>query len=693
MSILEVNNVSIRYMTGDFKDIGLKEYLLRRIKKSYHVQEFWADKNISFSLEQGEMLGIIGTNGAGKSTLLKVISGIMEPTKGTVRCGGTIAALLELGSGFDGDLTVRENTYLRGAMLGYSREFMDRMYAQIIEFAELSDFQERPFKQLSSGMKSRLAFSIACLVQPDILILDEVLSVGDGAFREKSGARMKSLLANGVTGILVSHSVSQIRELCGKVLWLEGGEQIAFGDAQRICDVYEDFLATPKKSRRTPQNNQEAERISKDFRLFRRLYQEEVESGSAVEDQTGEAEQRWMKEIRSWSQEKREKMYQKYQIDAENPSRNGQPPAHGGSFAPVETPACDMLLPKKKRVSQKAAAKICAAVLVFLLFFPLCNYLNTSELRAWQKQIIAVQDLNAEQPLALVSAYHDIQATHPKAVRFEQPWNGYRYWLSFSPYPYADDSKENPHILVSNDLKLWEEPNGFHNPLDDTPENFEHDVVYNSDPELFYNGDTDELECWWRFVDDSNGKTVILYRRRSKDGVSWTEKEAMLTSDRAKHDYLSPAIIYENGVYKMWSIGSGYRIQYIESSDGHSWSDIQFISLDYPLDTIKNWHISVIHTAKGYEMVLSAFDDALPASVYKRGVMNLYYTWSKDNVQYKEAKILLTPSQFDKAWDGTGLYRSALMRDADDRCYLFYSGIASDETRGVGLVELTGKLS
>ena len=238
MSILEVNNVSIQYITGDFKDIGLKEYVVRRLKRDYHVSEFWADRDITFSLEHGDMLGIIGTNGAGKSTLLKVVSGIMEPTEGYVRREGSIAALLELGSGFDGDLTVRENTYLRGAMLGYTRKFMDEMYQQIIDFAELREFEDRPFKQLSSGMKSRLAFSIASLVQPDILILDEVLSVGDGAFRKKSEAKMREILHSGATTILVSHSLSQVRQLCSKILWLHKGRQIAFGDdVQGICDL------------------------------------------------------------------------------------------------------------------------------------------------------------------------------------------------------------------------------------------------------------------------------------------------------------------------------------------------------------------------------------------------------------------------------------------------------------------------
>lgn len=247
MAVIEAKGISIRYIMGDFKDIGLKEYILRRIKGNYHVQEFWADKDITFSLEKGDMLGIIGTNGAGKSTLLKAVSGIMRPTKGKLSIRGTVAALLELGSGFDGDLTVRENTYLRGALLGYTRAFMDENYEKIIAFAELEHFQDRPFKQLSSGMKSRLAFSIACLVQPDILILDEVLSVGDGAFREKSAKKMKEILASGVTGILVSHSVEQVRSMCNKILWLDCGRQIGFSaDVSACCDAYEKFLVTKK---------------------------------------------------------------------------------------------------------------------------------------------------------------------------------------------------------------------------------------------------------------------------------------------------------------------------------------------------------------------------------------------------------------------------------------------------------------
>ena len=249
MSVLEVRNVSIRYMTGDFKDIGIKEYVLRKLTHNYHVQEFWADRHVTFKLEKGDMLGIIGSNGAGKSTLLKAVSGIMEPTEGSVKCRGNIAALLELASGFDGDLTVRENTYLRGAMLGYTRKYLDETYDEIIRFSELKDFQDRPFKQLSSGMKSRLAFSIASMVQPDILILDEVLSVGDGAFRKKSETKMREIIHGGATTILVSHSLDQVRNMCNKVLWLEKGNQIAFGgDTQYICDQYQQYLNEGKRT-------------------------------------------------------------------------------------------------------------------------------------------------------------------------------------------------------------------------------------------------------------------------------------------------------------------------------------------------------------------------------------------------------------------------------------------------------------
>ena len=243
MKKIELNDVSVSYIVGDFSNVGLKDVIIQKLKGTYIAKEFTAVKHVSFSLEEGELLGIVGSNGAGKSTLLKVISGIMRPTEGTMAVRGSIASLLELGTGFDGDLTVKENTFLRGAMLGYTREFMNDTYKSIIEFAELTEFEDRKFSHLSSGMKSRLAFSIACLVNPEILILDEVLSVGDGAFRKKSEKKMLEIIKGGATTLLVSHSLGQIRRLATKVLWLDRGEQVAFGEPKEICDRYEAFLA------------------------------------------------------------------------------------------------------------------------------------------------------------------------------------------------------------------------------------------------------------------------------------------------------------------------------------------------------------------------------------------------------------------------------------------------------------------
>ncbi len=287
---LIVNNVSVRYLTGDIKNMGLKDYFIKKMKGEYIVKEFWADRNITFKLEDGDMLGIIGTNGAGKSTLLKAVSGILTPSEGTIERNGSIAALLELSSGFDGDLTVKENTYLRGAMLGYSRQFMNEKYDEIIDFAELQAFQDTPFRQLSSGMKSRLAFSIACLIQPDILILDEVLSVGDGAFRKKSEEKMRGIIANGATTILVSHSISQIRRMCNKVLWLHKGEQVTFGqDVETICLAYNYFLDNKKLPESAEEMQQMAEaqrRIEK--QELRRKQNETIRQAAAIKARRAE---------------------------------------------------------------------------------------------------------------------------------------------------------------------------------------------------------------------------------------------------------------------------------------------------------------------------------------------------------------------------------------------------------------------
>ncbi|MCR5067713.1 MAG: ABC transporter ATP-binding protein [Erysipelotrichaceae bacterium] len=271
---LIVNNVSIKYLTGDLKNMGMKDYFIKKIKGEFIVKEFWADRNITFSLNDGDMLGIIGTNGAGKSTMLKAISGILTPSEGYIRKRGSIAALLELHSGFDIELTVKENTYLRGAMLGYSRAFMNEKYDEIIRYAELENFQDSALHQLSSGMRSRLAFSIACQIKPDILILDEVLSVGDGAFRKKSEERMKEIINGGATTILVSHSINQIRRMCNKILWLNKGDQIAFGDdVDKICYAYNYFL----EHKKLPESDEEMSMMAE--------IQQEIENEELIKEQ------------------------------------------------------------------------------------------------------------------------------------------------------------------------------------------------------------------------------------------------------------------------------------------------------------------------------------------------------------------------------------------------------------------------
>lgn len=238
-TIISAQDLSVRFMICNDKVRSLKEFVTASLRGKLKYEEFWALKDVAFSVEKGEVLGIIGRNGAGKSTLLKVISGIIKPTKGTIQTQGNIVPMLELGSGFDFELTGRENVYLNGAILGYSRDFLVEKFDDILGFSELGKFIDVPLRNYSSGMLARLAFSVATIVSPEILIVDEILSVGDEGFQAKSRARMMELMGGGTTVLFVSHSLDQIRNMCRRVLWLDHGAVRMLGDAQAVCDQYQ----------------------------------------------------------------------------------------------------------------------------------------------------------------------------------------------------------------------------------------------------------------------------------------------------------------------------------------------------------------------------------------------------------------------------------------------------------------------
>ena len=237
--MIKVNNVSMKFNLGIEKNFSLKQFfidLLKRKKKKKN--EFWALNDVSFEVKKGEVVGFIGTNGAGKSTLLKLIAGVMKPTKGNIEIYGNICPMIELGAGFDMDLTAREHIYLNGAVLGYTKSFIDEKFDEIVDFSELRDFLDVPVRNFSSGMVARLAFSIATIVDPEILIVDEILSVGDIAFQQKSEKKMRTMIGGGTTVLFVSHSIDQIKNLCDRVVWLDHGNVKQIGQAKEVCDAY-----------------------------------------------------------------------------------------------------------------------------------------------------------------------------------------------------------------------------------------------------------------------------------------------------------------------------------------------------------------------------------------------------------------------------------------------------------------------
>lgn len=237
-TIIQVNDVTMSFRMNNDRILSLKEFVTTALRGKLEYNDFTALNHVSFNVKKGETLGLIGHNGAGKSTMLKLISGILKPTKGSISVHGNVVPMLELGSGFDMDLMGRENIFLNGAILGYSENFLKSKYDEVVAFSGLEQFIEMPIRNYSSGMLARLAFSVASMVEPEVLIVDEILSVGDADFQEKSKARMLELMGGGTTVLFVSHSLEQIREMCDRCIWLEHGQVKVIGSANEVCDAY-----------------------------------------------------------------------------------------------------------------------------------------------------------------------------------------------------------------------------------------------------------------------------------------------------------------------------------------------------------------------------------------------------------------------------------------------------------------------
>lgn len=314
-------------------------------------------------------------------------------------------------------------------------------------------------------------------------------------------------------------------------------------------------------------------------------------------------------------------------------------------------------------------------LIIFMITISLQMYNLNEKINYVYKNTEYIEEVNSPKRLNLKSVYGDIQSYHPKVISFENGWNGYKYWMSFTPYPYADSSKENPHVVASNDGIDF-------NYLGDTKvldevEDTANGKRYNSDSHLVYNSDTDYLECWWRYVDDVDNK-VILYRRTTKDGINWSDKEAVITANRKKEDYLSPSIIYEDETYKLWFVRKN-KVMYTESTDLVNWTEVKTLNIEYN-DSVLSWHLDVIHTVNGYEMVLVAYSDW-----EHRMYMNLYYTKSVDNENYDVAETILKPTTGTNNWDNSGLYRSSILYE-DGIYKIYYSGQGTNKAKGIGLV-------
>lgn len=325
--------------------------------------------------------------------------------------------------------------------------------------------------------------------------------------------------------------------------------------------------------------------------------------------------------------------------------------------------------------------KIMIVLFTIFSFMFITNLIAIKELRDEVNYIKAnyqtKQIVNSPKRLLIKGYYGDNQSYHPKVLNFENKWNGYKYWMSFTPYPNADSSKENPHIKVSNDMIHWQEPIKGLNPLDEV-DNPDNNTRYNSDSHLVFNSDENQIECWWRYIDDEKN-TSTIFRKTSKDGKNWSVKEIVYSSNRKDNDWISPSIIYENGKYKIWYVFEN-QVYYTESKNLKEFTKPIILNIEYD-ESVKSWHIDVIHTKKGYEMLLVAFIDW-----ERRAVMNLYYTYSKNNINYETAQVIMKPTTNTSYWDNSGLYRSSLIYE-NGTYYVFYSGQGTDNKKGIGLME------
>ena len=325
--------------------------------------------------------------------------------------------------------------------------------------------------------------------------------------------------------------------------------------------------------------------------------------------------------------------------------------------------------------------RILYGMLLIFSFMFITNLIAINELK---NEIIFIKEnyqtkekMNSPKRLLLKGAYGDNQSYHPKVLNFNKKWNGYKYWMSFTPYPNADSSKENPHVKVSNDMINWKEPINGLNPLDEVS-NPDNNTRYNSDSHLVYNDDKDQIECWWRYIDDEKNISTI-YRRISKDGKNWSTKEVVYSSNRKDNDWISPTIIYEKHTYKIWYVYEN-KIYYTESKNLIDFTLPIDLNIEYD-ESVKSWHLDVIHTQNGYEMIIVAFTDW-----EKRALMNLYYTYSKENKNYITAQVIMKPTTNTSHWDNSGLYRSSLIYEKG-KYYIFYSGQGTDNKKGIGLME------